>query len=600
MSKSKSKQKKEKINFRHNISEYWNLIKKYKMLLLGTLFLSLFVELLLVVDKFLFKIIIDNGTSFIEGAISQQIFIKAVVIVALIFGGVLIARPVAKYFSLYFLHILEADLIIDLKVKYFNHVVRLSHNFHTTHKVGALISKLQRGAGAIENLTDVVTFQFFPLLFNLAIVGFSLAYFSMTPALVLLGVTILFVSYSFYIQQIQQDSKLKYNHFNDSEKGFVSDVFTNLDSIKYFGKEKNIGNLFSKIAGKTKIAMRKYWGYSQWFEAGHLFILGVGTFFLIYFPIKDFLAGQMTLGTLVFIFTVYGNVIGPLLGFVWGMRSFYNSMADLEDLFEYGKIKNEIEDQPNAKELKITEGTIEFRNILFNYEKKKAFCLDDFNLKINKGEKVALVGHSGCGKTTLIKLLYRLFDVGSGKILIDGKDVRNFKQESVRSELSIVPQECVLFDDTIFNNIKFSNPTASKEDVWNSIKFAQLDRVISNFPLKEKTIVGERGIKLSGGEKQRVSIARAVLADRKVLVLDEATSALDSETEYDIQFALEKLLKGRTSIIIAHRLSTIMNADRIIVMKKGKIIQEGKHEDLIQQDGEYRKLWDLQKGGYVR
>ena len=186
-----------------------------------------------------------------------------------------------------------------------------------------------------------------------------------------------------------------------------------------------------------------------------------------------------------------------------------------------------------------------------------------------------------------------------GGILIDGKDIRNFKQESLRSESGIVPQECILFDDTLYNNVKFSKPEASRKEVLQAIKFAQLDRVINDFPKKEDTIVGERGVRLSGGEKQRVSIARAILANKKVLILDEATSSLDSETESEIQKDLQRLLQGRTSIIIAHRLSTIMNADRIIVLQKGKIIQQGKHFELINQPGEYRKLWNLQKGGYI-
>ena len=226
--------------------------------------------------------------------------------------------------------------------------------------------------------------------------------------------------------------------------------------------------------------------------------------------------------------------------------------------------------------------------------------MKNFNLKIKPNEKVALVGHSGCGKTTLVKILNRFYNLDSGEVLIDGKNIENYKQESVRGETSIVPQECILFDDTLYNNIKFANSKASKKEIFNAIKFAQLGKVIKNFPNKENTIVGERGVKLSGGEKQRVSIARAILANKKVLVLDEATSALDSETESEIQKALENLLKGRTSIIIAHRLSTIMNADRIIVLQKGKIIQEGKHKDLVKVPGEYRKLWKLQKGGYIK
>ncbi|MBU1104215.1 MAG: ATP-binding cassette domain-containing protein, partial [Nanoarchaeota archaeon] len=215
------------------------------------------------------------------------------------------------------------------------------------------------------------------------------------------------------------------------------------------------------------------------------------------------------------------------------------------------------------------------------------------------GERVALVGYSGSGKTTLVKLLYRLYDVDKGKIFIDGKNIKEFKQESLRGELSIVPQECILFDDTIYNNILFSKPSATREEVFKAIKFSQLDKFIRGLPKKEKTIVGERGVKLSGGEKQRVSIARAILADKKILLLDEATSSLDSKTEWEIQSALKKLMQGRTSIIIAHRLSTIMHADKIVVMEKGKVVQLGKHRDLIDEHGVYKELWNLQKGGYI-
>ena len=193
-----------------------------------------------------------------------------------------------------------------------------------------------------------------------------------------------------------------------------------------------------------------------------------------------------------------------------------------------------------------------------------------------------------------------MYNLQGGEILIDGKNIEEFKQESLRSELSIVPQECVLFDDTIYNNIKFSNPQATRKEIMEAIRLAQLDKIVNKFPDKEKTIVGERGVKLSGGEKQRVSIARAILANKKILVLDEATSALDSQTEHEIQKALDTLLEGRTSIIIAHRLSTIMNADRIIVMKGGSVVEQGNHNTLIRKNGEYQKLWNLQKGGYIK
>lgn len=588
------------IDFKYNIREYFSILKKYKLFLFSAIFVILVIEALMIVDKFLFKIIIDNGTKFIDGTISQAVFSKILIISGLIFLAVIITRPIMAWTKLHLIILLESNLILDLKERYFNHIIGLSYSFHTTHKTGSLISRLNRGANSIETMTDTLLFNFSPLIFQIIVVGISLSFFNWILTIVLIGTSSAFILYSFAIQHLQQKARLYVNSLEDRDKGFISDVFTNMEAIKYFGKELAIKNKFLKRIDKTKDANIWYGKYYRWLDAGQIFILGIGTLLMIYFPLMDFLNKEITLGSLAFVYSVIGNVFVPMFGFVWGMRQFYRAMSDFQDLFEYGKIENEIKDEPHAKNLEIKHGTIEFKNISFHYGKRKAFSLEDFNLKINKNEKIALVGHSGCGKTSLIKLLYRLYDVENGNILIDGKDIRDFKQESLREELSIVPQECILFDDTIFNNIKFSNPNATREEVFAAIKFAQLDKLIDGLPKRENTIVGERGIKLSGGERQRVSIARAILADKKILVLDEATSSLDSETESEIQKNLKKLLEGRTSIIIAHRLSTIMNADRIIVMKDGKIIQEGKHSQLINQEGEYKKLWNLQKGGYIR
>lgn len=588
----------EKIDFKYNVKEYWQVLKNYKKVLFTLLFISLIVEGLFTVDKFLFKRIVDDGTNFIAGTLVKSVFVQTLIIILLIFIGVMVIRTIGKWFTIQLMNVLTSRMIKDIKTKYFNHILRLSHNFHTTHKTGSLISRLGRGSSAVENMTDILVFNIAPMVFQLVVVGFSLAYFSLTSALLMLAITILFISYSFMIQNKQQDSKLKFIKAQDSEKGFIGDIFTNVDSIKYYGKEKNIENRFDKITTTTRNRALKYWGYFRWFDSGQILILSIGTILLIYFPIISFLNKEITIGTLVFIYAIYGNVVGPMFGFVWGMRGFYRSMADFQDLFEYGKISNDIKDKPGSKNIKISQGAIEFKNVDFSYGKRKIF--KNLNLKIKPNEKIALVGHSGSGKTTLVKLFNRFYDVDKGEILIDGKDIRDFKQESVRGETGIVPQECILFDETLYNNIKFSKPDATREEIMQAIKFAQLDKIIKDFPKKEHTIVGERGVRLSGGEKQRVSIARAILANKKILVLDEATSSLDSETEYEIQKDLQKLLQGRTSIIIAHRLSTIMNADRIIVFKKGQIIQEGNHTQLIKQAGEYKKLWNLQKGGYIK
>ncbi len=590
----------ENIDFKYNLKEYLRILSMHKSLLWGLMILGFILAAASIVDKILFKIIIDKGETFLSGSLPKNSFIQTLIIISIVFIVVRLFYTLGTWIRFNIVVKLDSKLNSDIKKKYFNHILGLSHSFHVTHKTGTLISRMNRGTGAIEEMTDSLAFNLSPLIFNIILVCSSIALFSWKATLVVLITTIIFVSYGFYILNLQQSTRLDYNRKRDREKGFIGDVFTNFDSIKYYGKERNIKGMFSKLVEATKSAQIKHGNYYRWFEAGNVLILGIGLFLLIYFPLVSFLNKEITLGTLAFIYSVYGNITAPMFGFVFGMRSFYRSMADFQDLFEYSKIENEIKDKPNAKKKAIVDGTVDFKGVSFDYGRKKAFSLNDFSLKIKKNEKVALVGHSGCGKTTLIKILYRLYDPQKGQVLIDGEDIKNFDQEFLRGELSIVPQECILFDDTIYNNIHFSNPRASRKQVMQSMKFAQLDKVVRNFPQKENTIVGERGIKLSGGEKQRVSIARAILANKKILVLDEATSSLDSETEHEIQKALQNLLQGRTSIIIAHRLSTIMTADRIIVIKDGKIIQQGRHADLIRQSGEYRKLWNLQKGGYIR
>jgi len=598
MARKKKVKRKEKTDYKYNLKEYLSFLAKYKLLFIFLLFIGLLVEASQAVDKFLFKVIVDKGTEFANGTLLKATFIHTLIILAIIFGILLFFKLLFHWVQVHLINRLEANMIFDLKRKYFNHLLSLSYSFHTSHKTGSLISRLTRSSGAMERMTDVLVFSMAPLVFSMIVVFSSLAYFSFAPAIVVLVTVIAFISYSFLIQQKQRKYNIEANRAEDREKGNIADFFTNIDAIKYFGKEKLASKKFRHLSRLTKLAFLRTWDFWKWLDSGQTLILGIGTFFLILFPILQFLDGEISLGTIVFIYTIYGNIFWPLFSFVHGIRNYYRSMADFDALFQYGKIENEVKEKPNAKNLKLKEGKIEFKDISFQYGKRVLF--EGFNLKIPAKKKIALVGHSGCGKTTLIKLLYRFYDPQLGAILIDNKNIKDFTKESLREEMSIVPQEPILFDDTIYNNVKFSKPGATREEVMRAIKFAQLDKLIEKLPKKEKTIVGERGIKLSAGEKQRVSIARALLANKKILILDEATSALDSKTEYEIQRDLEKLMKNRTSIIIAHRLSTIMKADKIVVMKKGSIVQKGTHNQLIRQEGEYKKLWNLQKGGYIK
>lgn len=588
-----------KIDFRYNFKIYLSFLKKHKFMFFLLVLTAVIFQGLGIIDKLLFKYIIDSGTAFGAGEIAFNAFRTVLIIIALVWSGLVLIRAVSQWLELHFLIQLETKVKQAVKEKFFNHLISLSHQFHTTNKTGQMISRLIRGTNAVESFNDTIIFNFLPIAVKLIVMFITFAFFDVTAAFAVFFVSLVFIGFSLTIQRIQEPTNLVRNDTEDLEKAVVADMLTNVDSIKYFGKEDYVKRRFSKLALKTRQAQVNHVNIFRWGGSGHMFIIGLGTLLVLYSPVLGLLSGRTTLGDVAFIFAAYGSVTGALFSFVHGIRGFYRSMADMDVLFKYGKVENEVKDKYHAKNLRVTKGTVEFKDVAFAYPKRRVL-FDKFNLTIDKNQKVALVGRSGSGKSTLIKLLYRLYDIDGGEILIDGKDISELKQELLRSELSIVPQECILFDDTIWNNIAFSRPGASKEEVRAAIKAAQLDELIKRLPNREQTIVGERGVKLSGGEKQRVSIARAILADKKLLILDEATSAMDSETEAKIQKALENLMKGRTTIIIAHRLSTILGADKIVVFENGKIAQQGTHNSLIRKPGQYKKLWNLQKGGYIK
>ncbi len=588
---------KEEIDFKYNLKVYFGFLAKYKWAALILVGLAFVISSLDLVQNFAFKLIIDNATKFVGHQMEQEPFDRFLLAVFAVLLGVTSARVSGRWLYLRNINLLEADLISDIKRFYFNHLLTLSHGFHTTHKTGSLISRLSRGSGAVETMTDTIIFQYVPLLCQLLMAGTSIFHYSFHVGLIVFATAASYIGFSFLMNEKQRRVNALYNNMSDLEKGNISDVFTNIESIKYFAKEKDVQNRYAALSQKTKELQLDFWNSYKLMESGQLLILGLGIFFLILFSLQDLTAGRIGTGTFVFIFTVFGSLMGPLSGFVFGIRNMYRALADFEDLFQYGKADNDIRDKPGAPPLRVMKGAIEFKDVIFQY--KKRHILNGFSLKVPAHQKVAVVGPSGAGKTTLIRLLFRLYDVEGGQISVDGANIAEVAQTSLRESLSMVPQECILFDDSLYNNIAFSNPKASRDAVFRAIRFAQLEKFIAGLPAKENTIVGERGVKLSGGEKQRVSIARALLADKRILILDEATSSLDSETEHEIQIGLKDLMKGRTSILIAHRLSTIMSADIIVVLDKGRVVQQGKHQELIRKPGLYKKLWNLQKGGYI-
>ncbi|MFA6064231.1 MAG: ABC transporter ATP-binding protein [archaeon] len=583
----------EKVNYADNLRYYFTIAKPYWayfVVVLVCIFAQTFME---VGQNYLFKLLVDSGGEFFAGNLLKEAFISLILFLAGVYFVSMLIQGFAKYYRMLWLNTFEVKMMFDVKKDIYDHLIGLSHNFHSTHRTGSLISKLNRSGKSIESLTDFITFQGSPLIIKVLVSFVAIAFFDLTSALIVLLACIVYILFSLYVLGIQQKVNVERNNAEDYEKGFISDTFTNIETIKNFGKEKRMGGIFSSIANKTLVKQLEFWNYYAWVDLGFVLIFGLGTLGLMYFTLSRTLLGEINVGSLVFIYASYSTLIMPLYEFMWGIRRSYEAMSDMQGIVEYKKISQEVADAKNANNLQIKHGEIEFKNVTFTYGRKDV--IKDFNLKVKPKEKVALVGHSGAGKTTIVKLLYRLYDVKDGAVLVDGKDVRSVTQESLRQELSIVPQECVLFNDSIYNNVLFSSPNATRENVFRALKIAKLYDFVMDLPEKENTIVGERGIKLSGGEKQRLSIARAVLADKKILVLDEATSSLDSSTERAIQQELFDLMKGKTTIIIAHRLSTIMQADKIVVLEKGRIVEVGTHEELSNKKGIYKKLWELQK-----
>ncbi|MBT4111034.1 ABC transporter ATP-binding protein [Candidatus Woesearchaeota archaeon] len=600
---SLSLKKYQEIDLKHNLKTLWGFVSKYKLILFSIIGLMFVNEGVVFLDNFIFKYLVDKGTLFTNNELSAELFAKVIIGSVLVYLGLKVIDAVLWYFMIHFTNRLESKMMSDIEKKSFWHILKLSYRFHLNKKTGTIISQFTRGINKVETFADAFLFHFVKVFFRIILAIGVIFYFDLATALTLLAMIVVFVFVGFHITNLQKKPQNIANYREDVLKQNLSDVFLNIETVKYFAKEKSTQGFFSALSHRLRDSRYKFWNYFSWHAGIQTMVLGIGISLIFYFSFTGLLTGRLTLGTITLIYAAVWKLIPNLFGLIHGYRQFVRSIVDVDALFKMFKEENEVKDLVHAKKLKVDEGEIVFKNVTFTYPVTKQShqpktVIKNFDYKVKKYHKVAFVGPSGGGKTTMIKLLYRLFDLSEGKILIDGQDISKITQESLRDNMSVVPQEPLLFDNSLWYNIAYANPKASKRQIWKAIKFAQLDKFIADLPNREKTIVGERGVKLSGGEKQRVSIARALLANKKILVLDEATSALDSETEKEIQKDLEKLMKGRTTIMIAHRLSTIMKANEIVVISKGKIVEAGTHKELTnKRGGLYRRLWELQRGG---
>ena len=368
------------VNFKENLKIYFEIIKPYRGLFILVILLAVIMELLAIGEKYLFKIILDKGGEFVVGTISKSYFSQILLIVGAVFTGIVIAKVLNYWFREVFIQKFEANGIFDLKKRFFNHLVHLDHNFHTTHKTGAMISRLNRGTGAFEKLTDFFVYNVSPLVLQVVIIGGSLFFLDWLSALSIILTSVAFIAYGFYITYIQKRAHVESNTAQDIERGTISDVFTNIDSVKYYGKEEFIKKKYADLADNSRTTLLKFWNYGKLFSTGQSLILGVGTFFIIYFPLMNFLAGTLTIGTLAFIYTVYGSLMGHLFGFVHGVRGYYIALGDFDELFEYARAKNAIPDRKNAKALRIEKGEIEFKNVSFTYPNRNEQAINNMNV----------------------------------------------------------------------------------------------------------------------------------------------------------------------------------------------------------------------------
>ncbi len=571
---------------------FWQVVKRFKV--------SFFVVILFTILSSALDIYIPLQFLKLWNILSQNNFglsQNAESIVILIFClGLLrwLFRRIGGFTNSYF----QANVMEGLRKQAFSYMIGHSHSFFANNFGGSLTQKVNKYARAFERLADKMVSEGLPLVIRA--VGTVIAIYTMVPKYAYILSIFCFI---FLITALVYTRfKLKYDiiaaESDTKTTGALADSISNHSSIQLFAghdyEKERVGNVIKEQKKAT------VFNWYLWESLGSIQALySVGIEFIIFWTaVGDWKLGLLSLPIIILLQSYMARLIENLWGFAGIVRTFYDSFADAQEMAV-------VLDTPYSVGDKITnhinniKGEVIFENITYIYENNNQKVFNDFSLTIKAGEKIAIVGSSGAGKSTFVRLLMRLFNIQTGRILIDGIDITTISQKNLRENIGFVPQDPVLFHRTLMENIRYGRRNATDEEVMKAASLAYCDDFIANLPLGYKTYVGERGIKLSGGERQRVAIARAILKNAPILVLDEATSALDSESESVIQDALHNLIEGKTVIVIAHRLSTIRGMSRIIVISEGKIAEDGTHEKLIhKKNGIYKKLWDIQSGGF--
>ncbi len=483
----------------------------------------------------------------------------------------------------------------ELAVRTFRHLHALSLKFHLERRTGGLSRIVSRGTMGIDTVLRFSLFNTFPTILEIALVAGILAWsYGWLYAVVILVTVIAYVGFTYAATEWRINIRRDMNAADTEANTKAVDSLLNFETVKYFGNEEHEVKRYARSMENYEQAAIKTWVSLSVLNSGQAVVFSIGLTVVMIMSAIAVKAGHATVGDFVMINALMIQLYMPLNFIGSSYREIKQGLIDVEQMFTLLKVNAEIKDKPDARPLKVGSAEVVFENVSFSYDAERPI-LKNLSLRVPPGKTVAIVGPSGAGKSTISRLLYRFYDVNGGRILIDGQDISNVTQTSLRAAIGMVPQDTVLFNDTIRYNIRYGRPDATDEEVVEAARMAQIHDFVMSLPNGYDSLVGERGLKLSGGEKQRVSIARTILKGPPILILDEATSALDSFTEHQIQEALKKVSENRTTLVIAHRLSTVVDADEIIVLERGQVAERGTHEELLAENGIYAAMWNRQR-----
>ncbi|MDB2564892.1 ABC transporter ATP-binding protein/permease [Alphaproteobacteria bacterium] len=486
------------------------------------------------------------------------------------------------------------NAITQLTLNTFKHLHSLSLQFHLGRQTGALSKFIDRGTKGVNFLLNYVLFNVIPTIIEIFLVAGILAFiYGLKYAFVTLITIILYVIVTFTVTQWRLQFRRRMNVADNAVSTKLIDSLLNFETVKYFNNEEHEYRRLFESLDQYEIESIKNQYSLSYLNIFQTVVIMTGITIMLSMSAFDIRAGNITIGGFVVINAYMLQLYQPLNFFGTVYREIRQSLTDMENLFTLWEEKPNLSDGAE-KILEIEEASIRFENVSFDYDARRTI-IKDISFEVPNGKKVALVGPTGAGKSTISRLLFRFYDPKQGDVYINNQNIKDISQQSLRKHIGVVPQDTVLFNDTIYYNISYGNPNANEEEIYNAAKSADIHNFIINLPDGYQTIVGERGLKLSGGEKQRVAIARAILKNPSIFFFDEATSALDSTTEKEIQKNLQAISKNRTTLVIAHRLSTAADADEILVLEQGEITERGNHEELLSKKGKYSEMWNKQK-----